>query len=414
LNRFIAAHNPNHITWKPKKDLKPMLPANVIKEEFHKQYSAAPRWTAWAPGRVNLIGDHVDYAGGFVLPAAIEMGILVTAGPSKDGCFHVHSVGIKSSMSVFPEDITPEKTADHWSRYVYATIKQLEKLNVAVPPLEILISSNLPIGTGLSSSAALEVGVAIVACAAAGAKLPPRDIALAAQAAENGPFVGNQCGIMDQYASALGQENHAVLIDCYSLEHKTIPLDQKAADIVIINSRKQRGLVDSEYNLRRQQCDLALAEINRLSGENFPTLRHVPAEILTGVIDNMEPILAKRARHHVSENRRVHEFSDALTKNDMTTAGNLLYGSHESLRDDYEVSCGELDLIVELASQQDEIFGCRMTGGGFGGCAVALIKPGNLDAIRETIGGPYRDKCGRLPQFYKTHASRGAGLLPGT
>jgi len=387
-----------------------MINSETLAQEFRKQFSADPRWIARAPGRINLIGEHVDYNGGFVLPAAIDFEIKMAAAPAPDDRMQLHSVNYGSAceFDVARELPRPEKV--EWYSYFLAVCDQFRQRGISLPALQVCISGDVPAGSGLSSSAAFEVCTATLLNEVTDAKIHKRDIALLAQAAEHSAFVGVKCGIMDQFASALGQANSALLLDCHTLEFQEIPFDSSGASIVIINTNKPRELRSSEYNQRRRECELGLARINELSGQNFASLRHVPADVAAQFEPSLDPVVAQRVRHNIGENQRVLAFVDALRGSDWNRAGELLYASHQSLRDDFEVSCAELDAIVEIARESGLVYGCRMTGGGFGGCAVALTAPSHAEAFRKIIHQEYPRRTGLKADVYVTAPSDGAGM----
>lgn len=375
---------------------------------YREFFRLNPQWTSRAPGRVNLIGEHTDYSGGFVLPAAIDHHVRLIAGPSKTNETNLRSILFKETWSADLTAVKKPLKPGSWPSYYAGVAAEFRKLGYKVPHLNVLIDGIVPAGAGLSSSAAFEVAVATLLNMILKANLSQKDIALLSQRAENGPYVGVNCGIMDQYASAHGEQDRAILLDCYSLEHEMVEFDSSKAKILIINSMKKRGLVDSQYNLRRQQCQQGLDKINELTGENYPSLRHIPAEAFEAVKNQLDENVIKRVRHNITENQRVHEFADALKTGNVERLGQLLYESHASLRDDFEVSCRELDLIVQLSKEIDDVYGCRMTGAGFGGCCVALIKPSEGDQIVRDYINRYQEELRITPECYLTDPGAGA------
>ncbi len=345
-----------------------------------------------APGRVNLIGEHTDYNQGFVLPAALDLACRITASPHKARCLTARSFNLKAEVS-WPIDRL-ERRGD-WGDYIAGVAVALRDLGVKLVPAILEIDSSVPMGAGLSSSAALEAGVALALCALAGQQIPLVDLARACQRAES-EFVGVRCGIMDQFVSLLGCPDHAVLLDCRSLEYRLVPLPQDCA-LVMVNTMVRHELAFSEYNRRRQECDeaagmlgLSLRDADPADAERLP-----------------EP-LRRRARHVISENARLHRFVAALERHDLTRAGELMYESHRSLRDNYEVSCRELDFLVEAAHKLDGVIGARMTGGGFGGSTVNLVRTRFVPEFRQRIAALYREQFGTEPEIYACHAAGGA------
>jgi galactokinase len=274
--------------------------------------------------------------------------------------------------------------------------------------MDLAVWGDVPLGSGLSSSAAIEVAMATLLNAVTGAAIPPVEIALLAQAAEHSRFVGVKCGIMDQFISALGREDAALMIDCHSLGFECVGFDSSRAAIVIIDSKKKRGLVDSEYNRRRQECAEGLELVRGLAGCQFETIRHIPEDVFAAFGAQLPEGARKRLRHNITENARVAECARALESGDFVRAGELLRASHASLRDDFEVSCRELDRIAELADACDGVYGCRMTGAGFGGCAVALARPEAVGAVSEQVSATYHAEFGVYPEIHVTHPCEGA------
>ncbi|HYM10260.1 MAG TPA: galactokinase [Bryobacterales bacterium] len=354
-----------------------------------------------APGRVNLIGEHTDYNQGLVLPAALDLECQVTATPSRWNLLQARSLDIQ------PERSWPlgsfERHGD-WSDYVAGVAVELARLGVPIPAAELEISSTVPIGAGLSSSAALEVSVALALCGLAGVAIPPIELALACQRAENN-FVGMKCGIMDQLISLLGRQDHALLLDCRTLDKRPIPLPA-GGELVIVNTMVKHELAATEYNRRRQECEQAAALLDKtMSGKPLRDATLAEAAALP------DP-LRRRARHVISENARVAEFVAACAADDLETAGAAMYASHTSLRDDFEVSCPELDFLVETARSLPGVAGARLTGGGFGGCTVNLVRSGAVDGFRGRIAAAYRERFAIDPPIYVCRTADGAGERP--
>lgn len=388
-----------------------MISNDSVAIEFHGTFHETPALIARAPGRINLIGEHTDYNGGFVLPAAIDFEIKMAARPSPDHRMHLWSVNYSESFDFEPVAPLPNPKKTEWHSYFLAVCDQFLQRGHTVPAMEIVMSGDVPLGAGLSSSAAFEVCAATLLNHVCHAGLDARELALLAQAAEHSSFVGVRCGIMDQFASALGAPASALLLDCYSLDYETVPFDTSAASIVIINSNKPRELRSSDYNQRRLECEEGLAKINEFSGQNYPSLRHIPMDVFEKHKGDLLPLVARRVRHNITENARVLEFVKTLRKNDWSAAGELLYASHASLRDDFQVSCDELDAIVEIARESGLAHGCRMTGGGFGGCAVALVAPAKAAEFEKYLVPRYKAKTDLEASIYVTQPAAGASLL---
>jgi galactokinase len=337
---------------------------------------------AFAPGRVNLIGEHTDYNEGFVLPLALDQGVTVGYRTTGDRVLRAHtSLGDRTASAALDElDAVPR---DDWFAYVAGVARAVGDAGIGVPGVELSITTTLPAGAGLSSSAALEAAVARALLAAAEATLPPADIALLCQRAEN-VYVGVPCGIMDQMAAALAPQGSALLVDCRSLGHEVVRLPTGAA-IVVIDSGGRRELATTAYADRRAACARAVTALRAL-GEGAASLRDISLGTLSGSRDAIDPEAYRRATHVVNENARVLAFIDALRSADLATAGRLMNESHESLRTLFEVSSEALDAVVGRARMQPGCHGARMTGAGFGGCAVALVEVAEVTRFVAAFG----------------------------
>jgi len=376
------------------------------RQGFEAQFHRAPAWVVRAPGRVNLIGEHVDYNGGPVLPLAIELQVIIAAAPNQSDVVRLQSAGWPEVVEISLNGPL-EKGEPAWGNYVRGVIAGFQQRDVTIPGFDAFIVSDLPHGCGLSSSAALEVATATLIEVMTGAALTLRDKALLCQKAEH-EFAGVPCGIMDQFASTFGKADHAVLIDCLSQEVTPIPLRASGVAFLIIDTRVKHSLGDSAYAERRRTCEAAAATLG------VKTLREYPVSRLDEAEARLDPISLRRTRHIVTEIARTFEAVKHLQAGAWSELGKLMYASHESLRDDYEVSCLELDEIVRVAREIGEaggVYGCRMTGGGFGGSAIALINAPDLAQVKERIQEGYR-----LPKgisFISTRAADGAGLVQG-
>jgi galactokinase len=372
---------------------------------FAAAFGRAPRWLAAAPGRVNLIGEHTDYNAGLVLPAAIDRWCVAAAAPAAGPTGRLVSADVEGGAAPVPytldhADAVPLPT---WARYAAGTLWTLAATHDPdAPPLDVAVASGVPLGGGLSSSAALEVSVARVAAAAWGLELPLRALAEAGQIAER-TFAGVPCGVMDQLASSLGVEGSALLIDCESGDLSPVPLPH-GAELVVINSRVRHALASGEYAARRAACERTARALG------VPSLRHADRAAIerSTVLSDDE---RRCARHVVAENARVLDFAGALRAADLPGAGRLMIASHVSLRDDFRVSCPELDFIVDAVARLPGVHGVRMTGAGFGGCAVALTTPGAGDRVRDALAGPYQRRFGLACSAETVRAVGGARLL---
>lgn len=376
-----------------------------VGDAFRQWFGKAPQVIVRAPGRVNLIGEHTDYNDGFVLPMAIDRQVLVAAAPRPDRVVRVYAMDFEAQVSFSLDDIHHDEH-QRWSNYQRGVAWVLQKEGLDLVGLEAVVTSDVPIASGLSSSAAIEVSLATAWKLLSGFDLDPVQLALLCQRAEN-QFVGANCGIMDQFISALGQQDHALLIDCRSLDYRLVPLPSDVA-IVVADTMKRRGLVDSEYNARRRECE----EGARLLGELLPgvrALRDITPQQFAQHAERLPPVIRRRCRHVVSENARVEGAVATLEAGDVASFGELMVASHRSLRDDYEVSCRELDVMVEAALGIEGVYGSRMTGAGFGGCTVSLVAQEAVEGFGQGVQATYEAQTGLRPQIYVCQPSQGAG-----
>jgi len=388
-----------------------MISNEYVIKSFNHLFSLQPEIMSSAPGRVNLIGEHTDYNGGFVLPAAINREIKIAARTRHDRILRIYSETFNEMFETSPATGIMSSWEKGWQNYFLAVVDGFIKRGVDIPAMDVYICGDIPQGAGLSSSAAYEVCATVLLNAVCNAGLSPFEIAVLAQAAEHSPFVGVRCGIMDQLISVMAQADHALLIDCYTLETMPVPFDSTRAKIVLINSMKMRGLVDSEYNRRRAECEDGLKLIRKLSSQEIPTIRHIPADVFERFQGRLPENYSRRIRHNLTENGRVYLFTKCLTSGDYETAGKLLYASHESLRTDFEVSCAELDSIVQIATRCEGVCGCRMTGAGFGGCAIALVEPSHIEDFTRVMSVEYAKSFSILPEILVTIPATGATVF---
>ncbi len=375
-----------------------------LTERFRREFGHPPGLRVRAPGRVNLIGEHTDYNDGFVFPAAIDREITILASPRSDGCVSAVSVDFSQS-SKFETAGDLKKDGDApWNNYIRGVVSMFRKRGFTVPGMNLLIAGNVPIGAGLSSSAALEVATAETIRRLADLRIEKTEMALLCQAAER-EFVGVQCGIMDQFVSTLAEEGAALFLDCRDLSYSAVPL-RFDARIVVCDTRVQRSLDASAYNRRRSECEEAVRRL-RVEFGGILALRDLNPEMLEKHRALLDDIGYRRARHVVTENDRVLRAVDALKENDIKLFGDLLYRSHESLKSDYEVSCPELDLLVDLARRQPGTLGARMTGAGFGGCTVNLVRSSKVDRFRVEVARGYLEGTGREPLIHVCVPSAG-------
>lgn len=376
------------------------IPTQLAFDFFQKRYLESPTLLARAPGRVNLIGEHTDYNDGFVLPIAIDREIIIAARPRLDSRVILHSLDLNREYTFDLTQIKPGSKAP--IEYIKGVAWALQKAGFGLTGIEGVFVGNIPIGAGLSSSAALEIAAARLFSAASGITWQPSEMAQFAQQAER-EWVGVNCGIMDQLISAVGVPDHAVLIDCRSLTTTPAPLPTGVA-VIVLDTGTRRGLVDSTYNQRRAQCEAAARSFG------VPALRDLSLSEFEQRKEKLDEVTRRRARHVISENWRVLLAVEALKNDDPLTFGYLMQESHASLKDDFEVSSPALDTIVELANAHPSCYGARMTGAGFGGCAVALVEQNQTDSFIAYVQAAYSQQTGYQSQIYLCQASGGASV----
>lgn len=379
-----------------------------LKTEFLKRFSGSEEGIRFftSPGRVNLIGEHTDYNGGFVFPAALSMGTVIVARPRNDGKFCMQATDLDIEVEGDIATIGDYKTLE-WGNYQFGIADELMKAGYDVVGADMLYYDTIPHGGGLSSSAAIEVATAI-AMAMMGGKTEVDNIEMAkiGQIAEHN-YIGVNCGIMDQFASAMGKKNHAIFLNCKNLDYKLVPLALDGMKIVISNTNKKRSLATSKYNERRSECEKGL-ELLKTVLPNITCLGDVSFaefEANKNVIE--DEIVRKRVEHVISEDDRVLQSVEALNKGDMIKFGELMTASHASLRDNYEVTGEELDTLVAEALKIEGVLGSRMTGAGFGGCTVSIVRDEAVDTFIEKVGAGYTEKIGYAPSFYISEVSDG-------
>lgn len=359
-----------------------------------------------SPGRVNLIGEHTDYNGGFVFPAALTMATTIIARPREDSVVRMKATDLDGIVEGDLNTIDKYKDLK-WGNYQFGIFDELRKAGYNICGADMLFHDTTPHGGGLSSSAAIEVSAAIAMASLGGAKdIDNIEMAKISQLAEHN-YIGVNCGIMDQFASAMGKKNHVIFLNCKTLDYKLVPIQLDGYKLVISNTNKKRSLADSKYNERRSECEKGLellkAELpdktclGDISAEEFDDAKHLITD----------EVIRNRVMHVISEDDRVLRSVDVLQKGDLKAFGELMTASHESLRDLYEVSCTELDTLVESALKLDSVLGSRMTGAGFGGCTVSLVKEDGVDELIEKVGKEYLDKIGYAASFYITEIGDG-------
>lgn len=380
--------------------------ASLLGRRFQNSFGTRPR-VFRAPGRVNLIGEHTDYNDGFVMPAAIGFYTWIAAGPRSDKRLHVISDEFKETTDLCLDSLAGPPQ-HHWSDFVRGVAAILQTQGYALQGANLIIEGQVPMGAGLSSSASLEVATALALLSESQSVIPSLDLVKICQRAEH-EYVGTRCGIMDQFIAVFGQADHALKIDCRSLDYESLPIPANAR-LVICNSMVKHAHASGEYNQRRADCETAVGILKRSSPEVL-ALRDVTPAQLELHRDELPELVYRRCRHVIAENQRVMEAAKALREGNLDHCGQLMYESHRSLRDDYEVSCKELDLLVEIASQGRGVFGSRMTGGGFGGCMITLVRADAAKEFQQTLSQSYEEQTGIKPSVYLCSAAPGAGEL---
>jgi galactokinase len=379
---------------------------NKLLTEFKDLFKTDPL-LIFSPGRINFIGEHTDYNMGFVMPAAIDKAIYIAISKSETGESKVKSLDMGEEISFSIHKI--QKSEKGWANYILGVIQELLKDDHQIGEINAVFGGDIPIGSGLSSSAALECGFCFGFNELYKLGIDPVSIAKYGQAAEN-KFVGMNCGIMDQYASVMGKEDHAMLLDCRSLERKYFPIQSDNYTVVLCNTNVKHSLVDSEYNVRRQQCEEGVAILKK----HFPdieSLRDLTFDQLEAHKSELSEVVYRRCKYVIEENDRVGAFCDSLVKADTEQLGKLLFAAHDGLQHEYEVSCTELDFMVDFAKGSDSVIGSRMMGGGFGGCTINLIKPGKEKEYVSALEVAYKNKFGKEMTPYFLKVSHGTALV---
>jgi galactokinase len=386
-----------------------VIDRDTLRRDFEARYGRAPRLFR-APGRVNLIGEHTDYNEGFVLPMAIDREAVVAAAARGDRLLRVRAADL-GEEAVFDLDRPGRPRRGDWRDFVEGVAQTLERRGARLAGADLVLTSSVPRGAGLSSSAAIEVSVGLALATVSDAEVSLIDIALAGQRAEH-EWVGANVGIMDQFVAALGRRGHALLIDCRSLEARAVPLDTAEVVVAVCDTHVKHDLAASAYNERRAECERGV-ELLRAAMPEIKALRDVSVEEFNRHENLLPEPVRRRVRHVVTENERTLAAVEALRKNDLWELGRLMDRSHRSLRDDYEVSCRELDVMVEIAGNFGGVLGARMTGGGFGGSTVNLVRRDAVAEFRETVEREYNRATGLPAAVLVSEPGDGAGEIGG-
>jgi len=360
-----------------------------------------------APGRVNLIGEHTDYNNGFVLPGSIGKYITVVIKPNNLDKCRIYSLNYNEEFTFKPNEIS--KTFPHWAKYIAGVVIELIKDGYSIKPFDAVFSGDIPLGAGLSSSAALESAFAFALNHINNLNIDRRDLALIGQRAEN-IHAGVQCGIMDQFASLLGEEKTLIKLDCRSLEYEKVPFHPENTIIILADTMVKHNLASSEYNIRRQQCNVGVQEIKKIY-PNVESLRDAELNMLKEVKPKLDNKVYNRCLYVIGEIDRLHKACNALKVDDYASFGQRMYETHNGLSKLYEVSCKELDLLVEASTTVNGVFGARMMGGGFGGCTINLVSKDKSDVFIEKVGEMFKCRFGKLPIFYMVEISKGAHIV---
>jgi len=384
-----------------------VIPREEIVAAFRAHFRSGQEPAVYrAAGRVNLIGEHTDYNLGFVFPIALEMACYVAIAPREDKQLRVYSRNFDEEFVMDVERLLEAQPSGAWRDYVVGVARELAKADVAMGGADLCIMSEVPVGSGLSSSAALEISTAVALLG--GRHMDPLQIALLGQRAES-QFAGVPCGIMDQYASVFGREDAAIQIDCRSLEHEYVPLPGEVS-ILAVNSMVKHELGASAYRDRVAECQAAVAALQKIDS-SIQSLRDVSMEYFVTVQEEIPPLPRQRARHVISDMQRVLDLAAAARAHDLAEMGRLFVASHRSMQYDYEISSEEMDFLVDRAIEIPGVYGARMTGGGFGGCTVNLVAPEAVETFRERLGSVYQERFGKAPAFYECKPAAGAGLV---
>jgi galactokinase len=379
-----------------------------LEQEFVSLYGPGEAEVFFAPGRVNIIGEHTDYNGGYVLPCALSFGTYVVARLNNEKRIRLATTNFNYKADI-PFEKLGQKQGNEWVNYPLGVIDQFNKKGIEIKGVDLLYSGNIPNGAGLSSSASIEVVTAVTLNDLWQSELTPIELVVMSRAAEN-EFVGMNCGIMDQFAIGMGKSKSAIFLNCRTLDYELVPVEMKGYSIVISNTNKRRELADSKYNERVKECASALESLRKvrplldlsdMDVDEFAENQHLIAD----------ETIRRRARHVITENRRVLDAVAALKSGDLVTLGKLMNASHESLRIDYEVTGKELDSIVSEAWKIEGVLGARMTGAGFGGCAVAIVRDDKVEEFIGRVGMGYTAATGLIPDFYVASVGNGAGRI---
>ncbi|BAV09203.1 galactokinase [Filimonas lacunae] len=371
------------------------------KEVFEQKFGTTPV-LFFSPGRINLIGEHVDYNNGFVMPAAIDKGVVFAIAPNNTSNIRVYSIDMKEDLEVALDQVAPK---EGWANYILGVVDQFQKRGAAIKGFDVAFGGNLPAGAGLSSSAAVECGLASGLNTIFNIGLNRVEIALLSQKAEH-TFPGVKCGIMDQFANMMGEKDHVLLLDCDTMEYKALPLQLQGHVIMLINSKVHHSLASGEYNVRRQQCETGLAILQQLY-PGTKTFRDITPEQVQQAEDKLDKDVFRRCLFVTQEIQRTQKAAALLQENKLPEFGQLMFATHEGLSKLYDVSCPELDFLVEQAKEYKAILGSRLMGGGFGGCTINIVAESEAKEIGEKISEAYKKHFNITPEVYIMQTGNG-------
>jgi galactokinase len=379
---------------------------DTVSQHFENKFQKKPLLVR-SPGRINLIGEHTDYNEGFVLPTAVDKAIIFAVSPNSEQQYRLYSVDMDEYLEIKSSRL--QKSPTHWANYLLGVIDEIKKMGYEVPGFDCVFGGNIPIGAGLSSSAALEAGLAFSLNHLFQWDIQKLGLVKLSQKAEN-EFVGVRCGIMDQFTNIFGMPGKVIKLDCRSLDYEYYPFDFKEIQTVLYDTRVSHSLASSEYNKRRHQCEKGV-EVLQQHGSNIKSLRDVNLSFLESVKNEMDSLLYKRCHYVVSENDRLLRACEDLKNKDLKSFGDKMYQTHQGLKNEYEVSCSELDFLVHFTMDQETVWGARMMGGGFGGCTINLIKKENVDAFNHQIESAYLRKFGKKLGIYPIKIEKGTHVI---
>ncbi len=380
---------------------------DLIINSFINHFNEQPTLVVRSPGRINLIGEHTDYNDGFVFPATIDKEIMFAAKANDKQTLRFYSVDFKESFELKIRDL--ERSEVQWANYLLGVVDQFKKAGHTIKGVDIVFGGNIPVGAGLSSSAAVEIGFAKVLDELFDYGVEPVEMVKMAQLAEH-EYAGVKCGIMDQFVIVHGKAGHAMKLDCRTLDYEYAPLELEGYQIVLVDTKVKHALASSEYNTRRKECETAVNILKQHNPE-INALRDVTPDFLKKYSFELDDKIYRRARYVVEENERVQKAFEALSSKDIITLGKLMYETHQGLRDDYEVSCDELDVLFDIAYASEEVIGARMMGGGFGGCTINIVKEEGVEKFMEKASKEFEKSTGQKPEFYQVKIADGVSIL---